>query len=203
MSTFGGIVLCGGRSSRMGQAKAWLPFDGERMLPRIVRIVRRAVEPVVVVAAPRQDLPELHADVTVVRDAVEGGGPLHGLLAGLESLQGRVEGVYLSSCDVPFLRSAFVMSMVSALAESESSAVTVPRVGDRIHPLAAAYRSSILPAVRQYIADGRSSLIGLLECLATRVVEAHELIDVDPELESLWNLNTPEEYEEALRRLTS
>ena len=55
----GGIVLCGGRSSRMGRPKAWLPFGGELMLPRIVRILREVVEPVVVVAASDQEVPPL------------------------------------------------------------------------------------------------------------------------------------------------
>jgi molybdopterin-guanine dinucleotide biosynthesis protein A len=67
----GGIILCGGRSSRMGQPKAWLPFGDEVMLQRIVRIVRAVVDPVVVVAAPGQDVPEL-PDVQVIRDQ----GPL-------------------------------------------------------------------------------------------------------------------------------
>ena len=50
--TVGGIVLCGGQSKRMGRPKAWLPFAGELMLPRVVRLLRTSVEPVVVVAAP-------------------------------------------------------------------------------------------------------------------------------------------------------
>ena len=54
-----GIVLCGGQSKRMGKPKAWLPFGGELMLPRVVRILRTVVAPVVVVAAPDQDLPPL------------------------------------------------------------------------------------------------------------------------------------------------
>ena len=54
-----GVVLCGGRSSRMGRPKAWLPFGRELMLPRVVRLLGEAVGPVAVVAAPGQDLPPL------------------------------------------------------------------------------------------------------------------------------------------------
>src|SRR5262245_66061476 len=98
----GGIVLCGGKSSRMGRPKAWLPFGDEVMLQRVVRIVREVVEPVVVVAAPGQDVP-LPPEVEIVRDEVEGRGPLAGLAAGLTALEGKVDAAYLSSCDVPFL----------------------------------------------------------------------------------------------------
>src|SRR3954470_13122208 len=97
----GGVILCGGRSSRMGRPKAWLPFGGELMLRRVVRVLRGVVEPVVVVAAPGQDVPELPAEVAIVRDEIEGKGPLAGLAAGLAALEGKAEATYLSSCDVP------------------------------------------------------------------------------------------------------
>ena len=73
----GGIVLCGGQSRRMGRPKAWLPFGPERLLQRVVRLVSTAADPVAVVAAPGQDLPELPRSVVVARDPVSGRGPLH------------------------------------------------------------------------------------------------------------------------------
>src|SRR5438477_6955029 len=91
MTRVGGIVLCGGQSKRMGQPKAWLPFGPERMLPRVVRLLSEVVAPVVVVAAPDQEVPPLPPDVAVVRDAQPQRGPLQGLCAGLEALQGRCE----------------------------------------------------------------------------------------------------------------
>src|SRR5262249_57842743 len=84
-----GIVLCGGRSSRMGRPKAWLAFGDELMLQRVVRVLREVVDPVVVVAAPGQDVPPLPDTVEIVRDEVEGRGPLQGLAAGLAALEGK------------------------------------------------------------------------------------------------------------------
>src|SRR5262249_11142430 len=110
-----GIVLCGGRSSRMGRPEAWLPFGGGLMLQRVVRVLRAVVEPVVVVAAPGQDVPELPPDVQIVRDEIEGKGPLGGLAAGLAALEGCAEAAYLSSCDVPFLKPEFVQRVVGCL----------------------------------------------------------------------------------------
>src|SRR5579871_383742 len=95
----GGVVLCGGQSSRMGRPKVWLPFGEELMLPRVVRLLREVVAPIVVVAAPGQDLPPLPRDVEIGRDTQRGRGPLQGLVAGLEALRDRVDFVYLSSCD--------------------------------------------------------------------------------------------------------
>src|SRR5438876_9951681 len=101
MITIGGIILCGGQSKRMGKPKAWLPIAGEIMLPRVVRLLGEAVSPIVVVAAPGQDLPRLPDNVLIARDEEQGRGPLQGLAAGLTALQGRVDAAFASSCDVP------------------------------------------------------------------------------------------------------
>src|SRR5947209_5781711 len=192
----GGIVLCGGQSKRMGRPKAWLPFRGEIMLPRVVRLLGEVVAPVVVVAAPGQDVPPLPEHVAVARDPEKGRGPLQGLAAGLEALRGRCEAAYLSSCDVPLLRPAFVRRLIDLLGEH---AICVPHTDGFHHPLAAVYRVEVLETVRSLLSEGRMRPVFLFESLPTRVVEAEESRDVDPTLQSLRNLNTPEAYEAALR----
>src|SRR6476619_864368 len=78
LMTVGGVVLCGGKSTRMGTAKATLPFGNETMLQRVVRLLETAVSPIVVVAAREQALPALPAHVAVTRDEREAKGPLEG-----------------------------------------------------------------------------------------------------------------------------
>jgi molybdopterin-guanine dinucleotide biosynthesis protein A len=202
----GGIILCGGRSSRMGRPKAWLPFGDELMLPRIVRIVRGVVDPVVVVAAPGQDVPAVPPGVEIIRDEIEGKGPLGGLAAGLAAIEGAVDAVYLSSCDVPFLKGEFVervLSFLSPVSGLLTPEVAVPRINDYFHPLAAAYRVSVLPQVHELLAADRLRPVFLFDAVPTRIVEPHELADVDPGFRSLQNLNTPDEYAAALHELAS
>jgi molybdopterin-guanine dinucleotide biosynthesis protein A len=192
----GGVVLCGGRSSRMGRPKAWLPFGPELMLPRVVRLLGEAVSPVVVVAAPGQDVPPLPPGVAVVRDAEEGHGPLQGLLAGLHALTEKADAAYLSSCDVPFLRPAFVRRLIDLLGDA---AICVPHVGEYHHPLAAVYHIDVAGAVEKLLGAGRLRPVFLFETVPTRVVTAAELADIDPDCATLRNLNSPQEYEAALR----
>ncbi|MSQ95365.1 MAG: molybdenum cofactor guanylyltransferase [Gemmataceae bacterium] len=196
MTRVGGIVLCGGQSTRMGTPKAWLPIGRELMLPRVVRLLSGTVSPIVVVAAPEQEVPRLPDDVQIVRDEEKGRGPLQGLAAGLAAFEGRVEAAYASSCDVPFLRPAFVQRMLDLLGTAQ---ICVPRVGEYHHPLAAVYRIEVLAAIRQLLHENRLRPVFLFDAVPTRVVEAEELIDIDPALESLRNLNTSEDYEQALR----
>src|SRR5665213_1866270 len=110
-----GIVLCGGRSLRMGRSKALLAFGPETMLERVVRLLALAVERIVVVASSRQKLPPLPAGVCVVRDRRQRQGPLEGLAAGLAALDPDVEAVYVTGCDVPLLVPAFITRVASLL----------------------------------------------------------------------------------------
>jgi len=195
----GGIVVCGGQSKRMGRPKAWLPFAGESMLPRVLRLLGEAVGPLVVVAAPGQDLPPLPPGVDVVRDEEKGRGPLQGLAAGLKALEGRADAAYASSCDVPFLKPAFVRHLIDLLGDKQ---ICVPHVGGYHHPLAAVYRLEVAAAVSRLLAEDRLRPIYLFELVPTRIVGAAELADVDPTFQTLRNLNTPQEYEAALREVT-
>ncbi len=183
----------------MGRPKAWLPFGDEVLLQRVVRLVGEAVSPVVVVAAGEQELPPLAPDVLVVRDAECGRGPLEGLLSGIQALSGTVAEVFVSSCDVPFLRPAFIRRLVDLRGECWAC---VPQVEGRTHPLSGVYWCEVLPAIERLLQENRLRMSSLLECgFKTRLAEAGELTGVDPNLDSLRNVNTPEEYESALRML--
>lgn len=196
--SIGGIILCGGQSKRMGQPKAWLPFGDELMLPRIVRILTEVCQPIVVVAAPDQDLPPLPAETILVRDEKPDQGPLQGLAAGLSALQGHAKGAYVSSCDVPLLQPTFIRRMVELL---EAHAIAVPWVEERYHPLAAVYRLEVLPHVQRLLDQGRMRPMFLFEECDTRIVTEEELVQGDADLKSLRNLNTPEDYQKAQKEI--
>jgi molybdopterin-guanine dinucleotide biosynthesis protein A len=187
----------------MGQPKAWLPFGEELMLPRVVRLLSEVVVPVIVVAAPGQDLPPLPSEAIIVRDSIPGLGPLHGIATGLAALPNGSDGTdaaYVSSCDVPLLRPAFVRRMIDLLGASDAC---VPQVDGFLHPLAAVYRREILPVTQQLLDVGQARLTDLVTALRTRIVTAAELADVDPGLQSLQNVNTPEAYAAAVRDLSN
>ena len=193
----GGVVLCGGQSLRMGRSKAWLPFGPERLVQRAVRLVGEAADPVVVVAAPGQAIPPLPSTIRVVRDEFPGRGPLQGLATGLEALGG-VTFAFGSATDVPLLVPAWIARLAALIGDAD---LALPRADGRLHPLSALYRrSTALPAIHRWLASGGRRPTDLPAVLRTRFVEADELRGVDPNLDTLANLNTPEEYRLALRR---
>jgi molybdopterin-guanine dinucleotide biosynthesis protein A len=184
----------------MGRPKALLPFGSEIMLSRVLRIMSAVVSPIVVVAAPDQELPPLASEVLIARDEREGRGPLEGLLAGMKELSRRGYpgdlAVYATSCDVPLLTPAFIRQV---LAELGSHQAAVP-VEDRFfHPLAAAYRLSVLPEIESLLAADQLRPAFLFDRVSTCQIPVEVLRGSDPELHSLKNCNRPEDYAAALK----
>lgn len=194
----GAIILCGGKSSRMGRDKATLPFGPETMLQRVVRLLTQVipVECIVVVAAEDQTLPELPAGVTVTRDLHPSRGPLEGVAAGLRALPEIVHAAYVTSCDVPLLQPAVVDLLFDALGDRS---IAVPRDAEHHHPLAAVYRRSVGSVVERLLAADKLRPRFLFDEVPTREIPVEELRSVDPELKTLANLNHPDEYQRALK----
>lgn len=193
--TAGGIVLCGGRSTRMGVPKATLPFGPETMLQRVVRLLGTVVAPIVAVAAREQVLPELPDDTIVTRDEREQRGPLEGLRAGLKALPRSVDMAYVTSCDVPLLVLGFVSRMIDLMGDHD---IAVMEIDGFPHPLSAVYRRDVLPKVEALLAQDKLRPVFLFDAVRTRRVRTEEMALVDPELRTLRNLNTREDYLAAL-----
>jgi molybdenum cofactor guanylyltransferase len=203
--TTAGIVLAGGRSTRMGTPKAALEWHGSTLLRRIAGIVARGADgPVVVVRAPGQPLPALPESVEVVEDAREGIGPLQGIAAGLAALADRADAAYVSSTDAPLLHPAFVRAVLARL--DDGTDVVLPHARGFSQPLAAAYRTSLHELVDRLLAADRVRPAFLYEeCRVRRLDDAELLADralatADPKLDSVLNLNERADYEAARAR---
>jgi molybdenum cofactor guanylyltransferase len=94
---------------------------------------------------------------------------------------------------VPMLRAGFVRH-IAALAVG--SRLTTPLVGGRLHPLAAVYSLDVLPVVESQLTAGDFRMTRLPELVPTLFLGEADFADVDPECESLRNVNTAEEFEE-------
>ncbi len=194
----GGIILCGGRSRRMGASKAWLRFGQEYGLQRIVRLLGGVVGPVVVAARENQSLPPLPADVSVVHDHPDHRGPLSGILAGLTTLEGQCDAAFVTSCDQPLLRPALVRCLIERLGDH---AAVVPRHEGRLHPLTAVYRIGTRAALTELLTQHQWRVQTYAERCGALIVDAHTLSSEDQGLVSLWNANDAEAYQRIVRHL--
>jgi molybdopterin-guanine dinucleotide biosynthesis protein A/molybdopterin converting factor small subunit len=187
------IILGGGKSSRMGRPKALLLFDGEPLIVHIARALESLFSDIVIVAAPGQELPAL--PVTLVRDEVAYQGPVGGIYYGLRAASGEIG--FVTSCDVPFLSLPLISFLISQIADYD---VVVPYWQERLQPLHAVYRRSVVPLLQEQLERGELRPISLYKKVRTREVHEDEIRGFDPDGMSFLNMNTPEDYQAALRR---
>jgi molybdenum cofactor guanylyltransferase len=187
------IVLAGGKSSRMGRPKALLPFDNEPLIVHIVRALNRIFAETVVVAAPRQEMPSLPA--TLVRDEMAYQGPVGGITYGLKAAGKKL--CFVTSCDVAFLNAPLISHLMSRIPNYH---VVVPYWQERLQPLHAAYRRSVLPLLEDQLERGELRPVYLFDRVPTCKIGEEEIRIFDPDGLSFFNMNTPDDYQRALQR---
>ncbi len=178
------IILAGGESKRMGRDKAALPFNGETLLQR----VSASVQPLF--AQTLVSVRELRADVALpqICDTQTDGGPLVGLISALEAAT--TPWVFVVACDMPFVAPALIAHLASLRVGHQA---VIPKAHEYAQPLAAFYARGCLPVLRQSLAGGNKSIIGVLKSLDVRYVGANELLQFDPQLRSFFDLDTPQD----------
>ncbi len=192
----GALLLVGGQSSRMGRSKAALDFGGIPLLTRIVIELKRRFDEIVIVAAPKSagqpriDIPGLK----IVHDETAFAGPLDALRRGLHAVAHTV--AFACSCDRPLLNSAVAAGLVAMLADFDA---VIPEVGGKLQPLHAVYRKRCASAIESLSAGGEKRLTASASAINARKVSEEEIRKIDPQLNSFFNVNTPEDYERALK----
>ena len=190
-----GVILAGGRSTRMGGDKALAPLAGR---PLVARVATRL--------APQVDALFLNAngdaarfaflDCAIVADAASnaGGGPLAGIAAALRHAQTQgFAWLATAPCDAPFLPLDLVARLAAAADES-SAPISVAATASGLEPMFALWSTALAPEVEAALAAGD----GGPRQLMARFGAAHAVF---ADVEAFANLNTPEEFADAAARL--
>lgn len=217
-----GIILAGGRSSRIGEPKALLELAGEPLLRHVARALAPACDELIIVTAPERALARrlrdglalevrwlarrwrtLHAGpraavlrprVRLVHDGHAHLGPVSGLASGLAAARGEL--AFVSACDVPFLATNLVEGLFArAGAGGQRYDVAVARWKGYLEPLATVYRTSTTaPHYARQLAERELRPTARLDLLRVCVVEEAEIHGLDPGARSFVNLNVREDY---------
>jgi len=190
-----GIVLAGGKSSRMGFNKAFIQFGGKRLI-EITADRLSGLFPEVLIIANNLDLYS-YLGVRVIPDLIPDSGSLGGIYTGL-SAAAHPEA-FFAACDMPFLSADLITLLVR---EAEGWDVVVPRVAGELQPMHAIYAKSCLPFIKEAIDIGKFKIVGFFPKVKVKIIEEPAVRAVDPDLLGLMNVNTPLELEraEAIRR---
>ncbi len=186
-----GVILAGGKSSRMGRPKALVKFDGRPLIAHLVSLLRNLFERIIIVAAPEHELPDLQA--TVVRDELPFQGPVGGIYYGLKAADEKA--AFVTSCDAPFLNLSLIRFLTAQISHAD---VVVPYWQDRFQPLHAVYRTSVAPLLADQLERGELRPVTLFQRVPTLKIGEDEIRRFDPNGLSFLNMNTPEDYDTAL-----
>jgi len=189
-----GVILAGGKSSRMGQNKALMSLGGKRLVDRVVEVMGSVFDDLLMVT----NTPEMYADlgIPMVRDV----WPEKGSLGGVYSAIYHVATPYclVVACDMPFLQTAVLRYLITQINDYD---VVVPDVLGELQTLHAIYSKACLQPIERCLEANRLRIVGFFPDVRVRTVTGSELESYDPELLAFQNLNTPEEFQAAEQRL--
>jgi molybdopterin-guanine dinucleotide biosynthesis protein A len=187
-----GMILAGGSSRRMGTDKSFLDLGGKPVVERTIEILTGSFDRVLIITND----PDKYArfGLPMRPDIIPGIGVLAGIHAGLSYLKDGA--AFFAASDMPFIRPALVEYLVGAFEDTDA---VVPYFRGEYEPLLALYSKKCLSAVEKSINARKRRAISFLSNVRVRLVREGELIGVDPDLISFFNINTPEDYERAKR----
>jgi molybdopterin-guanine dinucleotide biosynthesis protein A len=188
-----GIILAGGRASRLGGInKAFIEVGGERLIDRTMRVYRPLFGEIII--STNSPLEYLEFDARLVTDIYRDKGPLGGIHAGL--LHATCEQAFVSACDMPYLSEAFIRYMVEQAAGYD---LVVPVTASGFESLHAIYSRMCLPVIESQIERGELKVSHLFRKFKTLEIPVDGIRRFDPEGRLFANLNRPDDLEEVFR----
>jgi molybdopterin-guanine dinucleotide biosynthesis protein A len=184
-------ILAGGRARRFGGIhKGTLRIGGQRIIERLIAVLRHVADPVFIVAAERE--PYVDLGLEIVPDVVAGRGALGGIYTGI--VRSPRDRVVIVACDMPFLSERLLVRMTA----SSDADIVIPRTERGYEPLCALYSKACAEPIRGRLERGLLQASRLPEELRVEEIGPEILATYDPDGLLFVNVNTPHDYERAL-----
>jgi molybdopterin-guanine dinucleotide biosynthesis protein A len=182
-----GIILAGGKSTRIGASKPQLKIGKSHLIDRVLGTLSQFTSSILIVAA--EDQIGLAISTTpsarMVNDICPGKGPLGGIYTGL--MHAETSYSVVVGCDMPFLNSGLLKYLIAG---ASGYAAAVPKIGWMIQPLHAIYSKSCVPSIEALIREDQLQIIKLFNLVNTRYITEKEIDQFDPDHLSFLNINT-------------
>ena len=188
MYEISGIILSGGKSSRMGRDKASLPFPHKPMIEIMIDKLSVLFNELMIVTAN----PDLYSKygIRTVEDVIPQHGPLGGIYTGL--LFSKNHYNFIIACDMPFLNPDLVRYMVQKINGYD---LVVPEYGDQLQPLCAIYSKNCIESIKKELSRDNLKITYFFRNVKQKLITEEEIKKTDLQGLSFVNINTPEEYE--------
>ncbi|MCF6205624.1 MAG: molybdenum cofactor guanylyltransferase MobA [Sulfurovum sp.] len=183
------VIFAGGKSSRMGEDKALLPFGGESSLARWQYDRMQEIFTDVYISTKEA---KFDFDAPLILDRYPEHSPLAGIVSVLEYLD-NAKRVFIISVDTPFIDASVIKKLIQT---DTQKSIVVARTEGKVHPLCGVYDKDFLPFAKAAMAQGKHKLVSLIEETDSGYADF-------PQSKAFMNLNHPHEYEEAKRVMSS
>ncbi|MCR6111805.1 molybdenum cofactor guanylyltransferase [Bacillus sp. A301a_S52] len=194
-----GIILAGGKSSRMGMNKALLSIQGNEMIQRLTNELLTSTNSMIIVSNDTDAYTFLKQPL--VHDNYVNMGPLAGIQAGLAA--SHTEWNFITACDMPFLTHKVIDVLFTRANKFPHKQVIVPQINEKKHPLSALYHTSSLPFITECLMKDKLRVSEVVSGLAHEVVTEQDFIKTGLSAEiverTFFNMNSREDYEQAMR----
>lgn len=187
-----GVLLAGGKSSRMKKNKAFLELEGQHLVERSLGILQAVFAEVLI----SSNNPEMYTmyDVPVIQDNILDRGPLEGIYQGL--IAATYDVVFFVACDMPFLDVELIRLLAKWIPEYD---IVVPRLQSGPHPLHAFYNRRCIPEIKRKLEAGRFKVSDFGQICSVRYVEEVDLQAFENLNKALCNVNTPDDWSAVLK----
>ncbi len=191
------IILCGGRSRRMGKDKGSLVLNGKPMIVHVLDTVKSIVDEIILVLRDQEQidkykpiLKDVDVSIKIVTDETKDQGPLVGILTGLSHVNS--EYAQVLPCDSPFISKSFVLKMFEIAKGGKFDAIVPIWDDGHIEPLHSLYKKDIITIIRDLIKKEKRNVSSLFEGLDVEYIDVE---DLDETAMSFRNLNKVNDLE--------
>jgi molybdopterin-guanine dinucleotide biosynthesis protein A len=181
-----GIILCGGKSTRMGENKAFIQIDGIPIIQRIYLLFKTLFSEIMIVTNETESF--MNFEAKIHRDLIPDRGALGGLYSGI--FYASSPYAFCVACDMPFLKGPVIQYLLNQI---EGHDVIVPKTKDGLQPLHAIYSKTCLDPIRATLEQGKYKITDFYPRVNVKTLDENEFRSLDPTMESFINVNTPAE----------
>jgi molybdopterin-guanine dinucleotide biosynthesis protein A len=195
MESYGCYILAGGKSSRMGQNKAFVCVGETVMIERQLDLLSGIFPDIIIITNDPTEYS--HLNYPLLGDEKRGLGPIGGILTALK--HSKYDKNFIIACDMPFPEKKLIELL---LRKSNDSDITIICDGSYFEPLFAVYDRRCIPAIENYVNSGGKKITGFYDNsqLVVHAVDIEEVKIVDAGLASLFNINTRHDLLKANQR---
>ncbi len=172
-----GIIMAGGKSSRMGADKGLIEFKGKPLVKYAIDCLSPFCEKLIL-STQNKDYAQF--GLPLLADEIPNCGPLGGIYTALKTGSDRF--IFILGCDLPYLSRGSVQKLIENISGYDC---IVPKIGDKIEPLCAIYSRSLLPEIEKRIKLGKLAIYSLIELSNCCYVP------FDLDIPDFQNINTP------------